>query len=94
MKDNVFVVCMSAFMLAGEMVVPGEVAELTDSEARDLLGRGKVRVATADDGVPDAEAEAYAAENAVLYAAYAAERAPSVLEVPADEADADAKAAD
>lgn len=58
MKDNVFVVCMSAFMLAGDMVVPGEIAELTDSEARNLLGRGKVRVATADDGVPQDDAEA------------------------------------
>lgn len=58
MKDNVYLVATSAFMVAGEMIVAGDIVEVTDSEARDLLGRGKARVATAEDGVPQDEAEA------------------------------------
>lgn len=64
MRDTVFLVCLSAFMLAGDMVVPGDIAEVTDSEARDLLGRGKARPATAADGVPDDEELAQAAREA------------------------------
>lgn len=94
MKDNVFVVCMSAFMLAGEMVVPGEVAELTDSEARDLLGRGKVRVATAEDGVAENETPAQHDADALEAAAATATAEAAALQAKADEAEAAAKAND
>ena len=49
MSDTVFLVVITAFMLAGEVALPGEVVEVTTAEARDLLDRGKARVATADD---------------------------------------------
>jgi hypothetical protein len=60
MKDNVYLVATSAFMVAGDMILAGDVVEVSDSEARDLLSRGKARVATAEDGAPqddDGEAE-------------------------------------
>jgi hypothetical protein len=60
MKQNVHLVVTSAFMLAGDMAVEGDIVEVTNAEARDLLERGKARVATAEDGVqdePEAEAE-------------------------------------
>lgn len=52
MKSNVYLVVTSAFMLAGDMVTEGQIVEVTNAEARDLLERGKARVATAEDGVP------------------------------------------
>lgn len=61
MKQNVHLVVTSAFMLAGDMAVEGDIVEVTNAEARDLLDRGKARVATAEDGVPD-EPEAADAE--------------------------------
>jgi hypothetical protein len=61
MKQNVHLVVTSAFMLAGEMAVEGDIVEVTNAEARDLLDRGKARPATAEDGVAD-EPEAEAGE--------------------------------
>lgn len=52
MKQNVHLVVTSAFMLTGDMVVEGDIVEVTNAEARDLLDRGKARPATAEDGVP------------------------------------------
>lgn len=57
MTQNVHLVVTSAFMLAGDMAVEGDIVEVTNAEARDLLERGKARVATAEDGVPADEAE-------------------------------------
>ncbi len=63
MSQNVYLVVTSAFVLAGDIVTPDMLVEVTDSEARNLLSRGKARLATADDGVPvegqedDAESE-------------------------------------
>jgi hypothetical protein len=53
MKQNVHLVVTSAFMLAGDMAVEGDIVEVTNAEARDLLERGKARPATAEDGVQD-----------------------------------------
>jgi hypothetical protein len=53
MKQNVHLVVTSAFMLAGDMAVEGDIVEVTNAEARDLLDRGKARPATAEDGVAD-----------------------------------------
>ena len=50
--QNVYLVVTSAFVLAGEIAKPGELVEVSDSEARDLLNRGKARPATEEDGVP------------------------------------------
>lgn len=61
MKQNVHLVVTSAFMLAGDMAVEGDIVEVTNAEARDLLDRGKARLATAEDGVTD-EPEADEAE--------------------------------
>jgi hypothetical protein len=44
MKQNVHLVVTSAFMLAGDMAVEGDIVEVTNAEARDLLDRGKARV--------------------------------------------------
>jgi hypothetical protein len=57
MQDTVYLVVLSAFMLAGEIAMPGEVVEVTNSEARDLLGRNLARVATEEDQ-PDVEPDA------------------------------------
>lgn len=54
MAQNVYLVVESAFVLAGDIVVRGELVEVSDSEARDLLRRGMARVATEQDGVPAA----------------------------------------
>lgn len=61
MNQNIHLVVTSAFMLAGDMAVEGDIVEVTNAEARDLLERGKARVATAADGVAD-EPEAEDAE--------------------------------
>lgn len=51
-KETVFLVVTSAFVLAGDIAKPGELVEVTDAEARNLLGRGMARPATAEDGIP------------------------------------------
>ena len=53
MKQNVFLIVTSAFVLAGDIAKPGELVEVSDSEARDFLRRGMARVATEEDGVPN-----------------------------------------
>lgn len=39
----------SCIAVGGELVRAGELVEVTDAEARDLLSRGKAVLATADD---------------------------------------------
>ncbi len=53
MKPNVYLVCLSPFMLSGDMVRVDDLVEVTNSEAKNLLDRDKARLATSDDGVPE-----------------------------------------
>lgn len=39
----------SAIVVAGQVIRPGNLVEVTESEARDLLHRGKATVATQED---------------------------------------------
>lgn len=41
----------SSFMVGGEIAKPGEIVEVTNAEAKDLLHRGMAELATADDEV-------------------------------------------
>jgi len=63
MAQNVYLVVTSAFVLAGEIAKNGEIVEVSDSEARDLLRRGMARVATEHDGVPSAPEAAPESED-------------------------------
>jgi hypothetical protein len=45
---------VSAIAVAGQVVTPGELIEVTQSEAKNLLHRGKCVVATEADGAPAA----------------------------------------
>lgn len=82
MKDNVYLVATSAFMVAGSMILADDIVEVSDSEARDLLSRGKARVATAEDGVPQDD-EGQAEVNAALDADDAEQAAADALEAEA-----------
>lgn len=57
----------SAFMVGGEIARPGEIVEVTNAEAKDLLHRGMAVLATADDEPAavevDAEPEAETVET-------------------------------
>lgn len=63
MSDTVYLVVTSAFVLAGDIVTEGEIVEVTNAEARDLLGRGKARVATEEDRPADEPAPAEVEES-------------------------------
>ena len=55
----------SAFMVGGEIARPGEIVEVTNSEAKDLLHRGMAVLATAEDepAILEVEAEVEAVET-------------------------------
>ncbi len=87
-KESVFLVVTSAFVLAGDIAKPGEIVEVSDSEARDFLRRGMARVATEADGVPNAEPEPEAEAEAEAEAepepeAEQEEEQPAAAEKPA-----------
>lgn len=48
MSKSVFLKVTSAFMLGGAMAKAGEVVEVTNTEAKDLLSRGKAVLAVLD----------------------------------------------
>jgi len=54
MKPNVILKLTSAIVVAGQVIKPPALVEMTDSEARNLLHRGKAVVATEADGVASA----------------------------------------
>ena len=49
MSDSVFLKVSSAFLVGGLLAKRGEVVEVTNAEAKDLLARGKAVVATEKD---------------------------------------------
>lgn len=76
----------AAIVVAGQVLRPGSLVEVTESEAKDLLRRGKAVVATAADGVEvDAASDAGDATlNPEIQAANAA-LAPEGEDAPATE---------
>ena len=63
--EMVAVKVTSAFMVGGEIARPGEIVEVTNSEAKDLLHRGMAVLATAEDepAILEVEAEVEAVET-------------------------------
>lgn len=49
MKQGIFLVLLAAVGLDGALCAAGSLVEVTDTEARNLLHRGKARLATAED---------------------------------------------
>ena len=97
MSKTVFLKVSSAFLVGGQLAKAGEIVEVTGTEAKDLLARGKATVATVADAPveqeqeqeqhqdevqqPEAEAEAEAPVDAV--AEVAAEEPAAAEEKPA-----------
>lgn len=55
--ETVFLKLTSAIVVAGDVVKPPAVVEVTRREARDLLNRGKAVLATEKDGAPVVRSE-------------------------------------
>jgi hypothetical protein len=53
MSDGIFLVITSAIVIEGEIAKVGEIVEVSEREAKNLLHRGKARLATEADGIPD-----------------------------------------
>lgn len=51
MSKSIFLVLTSAIAISGAICRSGQVVEVSELEAKNLLHRGKARLATADDGV-------------------------------------------
>lgn len=49
MSKSVFLKVSSAFLVGGHIATVGEIVEVTEAEAKDLLQRGKATLATAHD---------------------------------------------
>ena len=56
-KMNIFLALTSALVIDGEVVRAGNLVEVSEAEAKNFLHRGKARLATAEDGVPETAAE-------------------------------------
>lgn len=57
MTKTVFLKVSSAFLVGGQLAKAGEIVEVTGTEAKDLLARGKATVATVADSPEDQEQE-------------------------------------
>lgn len=55
MTKSVFLKVSSAFLVGGTIAKTGEIVEVSEGEAKDLLQRGKAILATADDAVQPGE---------------------------------------
>jgi ribosomal protein L9 len=55
---SVFLVITSAVAIDGELAKANSIVEVSDAEARNLLHRGKARLATEADGIEAAEVKA------------------------------------
>ena len=53
--ETVMLKVTSAFFIGGKMARPGDVVEVTTSDARDLLNRGKARLAEVAAAAPEAD---------------------------------------
>lgn len=57
MTKTVFLKVSSAFLVGGQLAKAGEIVEVTGTEAKDLLARGKATVATVADAPVEQEQE-------------------------------------
>lgn len=57
MSKTVFLKVSSAFLVGGQLAKAGEIVEVTGTEAKDLLARGKATVATVADAPVDQDQE-------------------------------------
>lgn len=57
MTKTVFLKVSSAFLVGGQLAKAGEIVEVTSTEAKDLLARGKATVATVADAPVEQEQE-------------------------------------
>lgn len=58
MSKTIFLVLTSAIAISGGICRKGSLVEVSELEAKNLLGRGKARLATVDDGAPVADESA------------------------------------
>lgn len=65
MSKTVFLKVSSAFLVGGQLAKAGEIVEVTGTEAKDLLARGKATVATVADAPVDQEQEQEQHQDAV-----------------------------
>lgn len=72
MTKSVYLVAVSAFVLAGVMAKPGDVVEVTEDEAVNLLNRGKATLATEDNLLDDDEGGRTAAADSAAATAESA----------------------
>lgn len=86
MSKSVFLKVSSAFMVGGHIAKSGEIVEVSEGEAKDLLQRGKATLATAADAPeqPAAEAE-QTGQEAEQDAANAEQPAAEVKQPAAEE---------
>ena len=63
MSKTVFLKVSSAFLVGGQLAKAGEIVEVTGTEAKDLLARGKATVATVADAPVDQEQEQEQAQD-------------------------------
>jgi hypothetical protein len=75
MNKSAYLVVTSAIAIDGTIAKPGTLVEVTDAEARNLLARGKARVATEKDGAPAPDDTAGTAEGEGTEAAAADDQA-------------------
>lgn len=80
MSESVFLKVSSAFLCGGSIAKKGEIVEVSNAEAKDLLARGKAVVAT-DDDAP--------VEKAPARVALVEDEAPVVVDAPVVEAPAE-----
>lgn len=93
--ETVFLKVSSAFLVGGQLAKAGEVVEVTSTEAKDLLARGKAVVATGADAPVEQEQE-QAQDEAQQPEGEAAAEAPveAVAEVAAEVAAEESAAAE
>lgn len=92
MSNTIFLKLTSAIVVGGEVVKPPALIEVTESEAKALLHRGKAEVATDHDGQPSARS--MSAENALNPEIADFNAAMTDADADAPQADADADDAD
>lgn len=57
MTKSVFLKVSSAFMVDGQIAKAGDIVEVSEGDAKDLLHRGKATLATASDAPEQADQE-------------------------------------
>ena len=93
MTKSVFLKVSSAFLVGGEIAKTGEIVEVTESEAKDLLQRGKATLATASDAPEQAADDAEQTGDETEQQGEEQQQEAEESEQPAAEEQADAKPA-